>query len=82
MAKVIHMPDGTSKIFFEDNETSLRELIEEKLGRDAVEIYDSVVEERNEYRSKVEYGYGQDEDDDDEDDVALLTAHKGMVTRM
>lgn len=51
MANVIRMPDGTESVVFEENELALRQLIEEKLGFDAVKIYDAIVEERDYYEA-------------------------------
>lgn len=85
MANVFHLPDGTAEVLFEKDEIALRQLIEKKLGYDAVKIYDSVIEERDYYRDKVEYGYGQDENEDDENDsladILLLEAHKAMLQK-
>lgn len=68
MADIIRLPDGSTKICFDNPEVTLGELIEEKLGFDAKEIYDKVVTERNEAIQEYEKLLDSQEDDDGNED--------------
>lgn len=68
MADIIRLPDGSTKICFDGPETALEELIEEKLGLDAKEIYDKVVTERNEAIQEYEKLLNRKNDDNGDDE--------------
>lgn len=61
MADMIRLPDGSLKICFGGPEAALGELIREKLGYDAAEIYEKIVDERD----TLAYELSKYEDDDD-----------------
>ena len=48
MATTINLPNGERRVFFNDDEIELKDLIKEKLGNDAADIYEHVLAERDE----------------------------------
>lgn len=67
MAEVLQLPDGSTKICFGGEEAALGELIEEKLGYDAKEVYDKIIAGRNEAIQAYEELLDESDDDDDDD---------------